>query len=128
MDLQRRKYDLREKLLGDKELMNVQREAHLAEQLELLKLDRDNILLKLDEIGPDSNNASFVNLTETGMQKKLDEIETRITGGYKVLLDDPGDLSFKNSKTSKDFNQAHIVKVKDLETQQKLLVGREKQI
>lgn len=28
----------------------------------------------------------------------------------------------------KDFNQAHIVKVKDLETREKILAGKEKQI
>lgn len=34
MDLQRRKFELREKLLAEKELSNAQREALLSEQLE----------------------------------------------------------------------------------------------
>ena len=41
------------------------------------------------------------------------------------MLDDPGDLGF-HPKSMKDFNQAHIVKVKDLETREKILAGKEK--
>lgn len=55
MDLTRRKFDLREKLLGEKEKANAVREAHLNEQLEMLKQDREDILLKLD-YSPDSTN------------------------------------------------------------------------
>ena len=73
------------------------------------------------------SNTSFIGLTEAGMQRKLDEIETKITGGYKVLTDDPGDKTFKPKRDQPDFNQAHIVKVKDLESREQLLASKEKQ-
>ena len=50
----------------------------------------------------------------------MDEIEHKITGGFKVLLDDPGDAQF-HPKDNQDFNQAHIVKVKDLESREQVL-------
>ena len=33
--------------------------------------------------------------SEKGMQRRLDEIEVSVTGGIKVLLNDPGDEHFK---------------------------------
>lgn len=67
-------------------------------------------------------------ITESAMQRKLDEIEQKITGGFKVLLDDPGDAKFKANKGDLEFQQAHIVKVKDLETREKILAGKERQL
>ena len=72
VDIARRKFELREKLLADKELMNAEREALLSEQLEMLRQDREDLLEKLDYSG-ESN--SLVGVSESAMQKKLDEIE-----------------------------------------------------
>lgn len=122
----RRKFELREKLLADKELMNAEREALLSEQLELLRQDREDLLSRLDS-SAESN--SFVGVSESAMQRKLDEIEAKITGGFKVLLEDPGDSKFKSApKAELEFQQAHIVKVKDLETREKILAGKERQL
>jgi hypothetical protein len=66
-------------------------------------------------------------VSESAMQRKLDDIEKRITGGFKVLLEDPGDSKFRAASTQ-DFQQAHIVRVKDLETREKILAGKERQL
>jgi len=47
---------------------------------------------------------SFIGLNEASMQRKLDEIETKITGGFKVLTDDPGDKTYKAKRDQPDFN------------------------
>lgn len=43
----RRKFELRERLLSEKEKANAEREAFLAQQLELIKNDREDMLEKL---------------------------------------------------------------------------------
>ena len=96
----RKKFEFREKLLADKELMNAEREALLSEQLELLRQDREDILARMDY---SDESSTLMGITESAMQGKLDEIEQKITGGFKVLLDDPGDAQFKANTGDLEF-------------------------
>ena len=69
--------------------------------MEAIKRERDEILQKLEFDQNESFNHSFL-YSENGVKRRLDEIEISVTGGFKLLLNDPGDEHFKQ-KNELDF-------------------------